>query len=176
MKCLTTMKFSRPWITQLDVDTIGHAVFYSGVAGAPELKAAKQCLRSEGHAERSSSRSSDAQAGVEAAEPLRSMHSHPVAAAAVSRNQNAHRATQRTTRARTSARRDRSGVLFSLLMGASLVGSSGFPCAAVLLLIITSWSWIALLFPLWMLLVSTCVLVEEFHSKGKAEPHPRASQ
>jgi hypothetical protein len=53
---------------------------------------------------------------------------------------------------------------------------SGFPCAAVLLLIITSWPWIALLFPLWILLVSTCILVEEFHSKGKAEPHPRASQ
>jgi hypothetical protein len=42
---------------------------------------------------------------------------------------------------------------------------SGFVCAAVLLLIITRWPWIALLFPLWMLLTSTCILVAEFRPK-----------
>jgi hypothetical protein len=39
----------------------------------------------------------------------------------------------------------------------------GFLCAMVLLLVITSWPWIALLFPLWMLVVSTTVLLTEFH-------------
>ena len=38
----------------------------------------------------------------------------------------------------------------------------GFACAIVLLLIITSWRWIALLFPIWMFVVSTCILVAEF--------------
>ena len=41
----------------------------------------------------------------------------------------------------------------------------GFVFAAVLLLVITSWPWIALVFPLWMLLISTCILMAEFHSK-----------
>jgi hypothetical protein len=40
---------------------------------------------------------------------------------------------------------------------------SGFACGAVLLLIITNWPWIALLFPLWMLVVSICILLAEFH-------------
>jgi hypothetical protein len=40
----------------------------------------------------------------------------------------------------------------------------GFACGAVLLLIITSWPWIALLFPLWMLVVSACILWAEFHT------------
>jgi hypothetical protein len=39
------------------------------------------------------------------------------------------------------------------------VAYSGFACAGVLLLIITNWPWIALLFPLWILLVSTCILL-----------------
>jgi hypothetical protein len=42
---------------------------------------------------------------------------------------------------------------------------SGFACAAVLLLVITSWRWIALIFPVWMLLISTCILIAEFHPK-----------
>ena len=42
---------------------------------------------------------------------------------------------------------------------------SGFVFAAVLLLVITSWPWIALIFPLWMLLISTCILMAEFHPK-----------
>jgi hypothetical protein len=40
---------------------------------------------------------------------------------------------------------------------------SGFVFAAVLLLVITNWLWIALIFPLWMLLTSTCILMAEFH-------------
>jgi hypothetical protein len=39
---------------------------------------------------------------------------------------------------------------------------SGFACAVVLLLIITSWPWIALLFPAWILVVSTRILLGEF--------------
>ena len=39
---------------------------------------------------------------------------------------------------------------------------SGYPCAFVLLLVITNWPWIALLFPLWMLVLSTCILLAEF--------------
>ncbi|HWB84964.1 MAG TPA: hypothetical protein VG675_12535 [Bryobacteraceae bacterium] len=44
------------------------------------------------------------------------------------------------------------------------IALSGFVCAAVLLLIITNWPWIALLFPLWMLVVSTYMLLAELHS------------
>jgi hypothetical protein len=42
------------------------------------------------------------------------------------------------------------------------VAFSGYACALVLLLVITSWPWIALLFPLWMLVLSVCILVAEF--------------
>ncbi len=38
----------------------------------------------------------------------------------------------------------------------------GYACALVLLVVITNWGWIALLFPLWVLLVSTVILVAEF--------------
>jgi hypothetical protein len=37
--------------------------------------------------------------------------------------------------------------------------------AGVLLLVITSWQWIALIFPLWMLMISVCILMTEFHPK-----------
>jgi hypothetical protein len=40
---------------------------------------------------------------------------------------------------------------------------TGFVCAIVLLLIITNWPWIALLFPLWILAVSASILLAEFH-------------
>jgi hypothetical protein len=46
----------------------------------------------------------------------------------------------------------------------------GFLFAMVLLLVITSWPWIALLFPLWMLVVSTTVLLTEFHRGRLAQP------
>ena len=39
---------------------------------------------------------------------------------------------------------------------------AGFACAGVLLLIITSWPWIALLFPLWILSLSMYILAAEF--------------
>ena len=45
---------------------------------------------------------------------------------------------------------------------------SGYACAVVLLLVITNWPWIALLFPLWMLLLSACILLAEFHQMA---PH-----
>lgn len=38
----------------------------------------------------------------------------------------------------------------------------GYSCAPVLLLVITSWPWIALMFPLWMLVLSTRILLAEF--------------
>ena len=41
----------------------------------------------------------------------------------------------------------------------------GYACALVLLLAITSWAWIGLLFPLWVLLVSTVVLTMEFRRR-----------
>src|SRR5262249_13050215 len=41
----------------------------------------------------------------------------------------------------------------------------GYVCAVVLLLIITDWEWIALLFPLWILLVSACILAAEFRPR-----------
>jgi hypothetical protein len=41
------------------------------------------------------------------------------------------------------------------------VAYSGFACACVLLLIITNWPWIALLFPFWILLVSTLILLTD---------------
>jgi len=44
---------------------------------------------------------------------------------------------------------------------------SGYSCALVLLLAITNWPWIALLVPLWMLVLSTRILFAEFH------PSPR---
>jgi hypothetical protein len=49
----------------------------------------------------------------------------------------------------------------------------GFVCALVLLLVITSWVWIGLLFPLWVLLVSAVVLATEF--RGRREEAAGAS-
>jgi len=41
------------------------------------------------------------------------------------------------------------------------VAFSGFVCGLALLLVISNWLWIALLFPLWILLVSTQILVAD---------------
>ncbi len=46
------------------------------------------------------------------------------------------------------------------------VAFAGFSCAVVLVLAITNWPWIALLFPCWMLLVSTHILLAEFRRGG----------
>jgi hypothetical protein len=46
---------------------------------------------------------------------------------------------------------------------------SGYACAIVLLLSITSWPWIALLFPLWILIVSAYILIADFQvAKSKS--------
>jgi len=42
------------------------------------------------------------------------------------------------------------------------VAFSGYGCAVVLLLAITNWPWIALLFPLWILVVSSRILFREY--------------
>jgi hypothetical protein len=44
----------------------------------------------------------------------------------------------------------------------------GYACAVVLLLVITSWTWIGLLFPLWVLLVSAVILTGEFRRHSDA--------
>jgi hypothetical protein len=41
----------------------------------------------------------------------------------------------------------------------------GYACALLLLLVIANWKWITLVFPLWMLLVSTYILLAEFRSR-----------
>jgi hypothetical protein len=53
----------------------------------------------------------------------------------------------------------------------------GYACALVLLLVITNWAWIGLLFPLWVLLVSAVVLTTEFRKRGEGpagDPAARA--
>jgi hypothetical protein len=45
------------------------------------------------------------------------------------------------------------------------VAFSGYACALVLLVVITNWPWIALLFPLWILVLSTSILLSEFRQR-----------
>jgi hypothetical protein len=47
------------------------------------------------------------------------------------------------------------------------VAFSGFACGLVLLLAITNWPWIALLFPLWILQVSACILGAGFSRRNE---------
>ena len=52
----------------------------------------------------------------------------------------------------------------------------GYACALVLLVVITNWAWIALLFPLWVLLVSTVILTAEFgRRRGATDPAAQAA-
>jgi hypothetical protein len=44
------------------------------------------------------------------------------------------------------------------------VAFSGYTCALVLLLVMTNWPWIALMFPVWMLVVSAYILISEFRT------------
>ena len=44
----------------------------------------------------------------------------------------------------------------------------GYACAVVLLLVIANWKWITFVFPLWMLLVSTYILLADFRSRHAA--------
>src|SRR5262245_10050490 len=46
------------------------------------------------------------------------------------------------------------------------IAFSGFVCGLTLLLVISNWMWIALLFPLWTILVSIHILVAQRKSKG----------
>ena len=56
------------------------------------------------------------------------------------------------------------------------VAFSGYACALALLLVIANWRWIALVFPIWMLLVSSQILLAEFRSRhtwiARGEEHP----
>lgn len=56
----------------------------------------------------------------------------------------------------------------------------GFACGLLLLLVITTFAWISLLFPLWVLVVSTYILFSDFqqdHSTAtRAEPPPSHDQ
>ncbi len=49
------------------------------------------------------------------------------------------------------------------------IAFAGYACALVLLLVIANWKWIALVFPLWMLLVSMQILLAEFRSRFAGE-------
>ncbi|HJU09589.1 MAG TPA: hypothetical protein VJ728_01870 [Candidatus Binataceae bacterium] len=53
------------------------------------------------------------------------------------------------------------------------VAYAGFACALMLLLLIANWRWITLVFPIWMLLVSSQIFMAEFRSPGIAAPSAR---
>ena len=44
----------------------------------------------------------------------------------------------------------------------------GFACAAMLVLVIANWRWITLVFPIWILLVSTNILLADYRSRQVA--------
>jgi hypothetical protein len=46
------------------------------------------------------------------------------------------------------------------------IAFSGFACGLILLLVISNWMWIAILFPLWTILVSIHILAAQRKSKG----------
>jgi len=52
------------------------------------------------------------------------------------------------------------------------VAYSGFACAVVLLLVITTWRWIAVLFPIWMLLISTRMLLADLKRRQRDSNAP----
>jgi hypothetical protein len=43
----------------------------------------------------------------------------------------------------------------------------GYSCGLVLLVVITNWKWIALLFPIWVLLVSVVILAADFGGRPR---------
>jgi hypothetical protein len=49
------------------------------------------------------------------------------------------------------------------------VAIAGYACALVLLLVIADWKWITLIFPIWMLIVSTWTLLTELRSGNGRE-------
>src|SRR5262249_40020647 len=46
------------------------------------------------------------------------------------------------------------------------IAFTGFVCGLILLLVISNWMWIAMLFPLWTILVSIHILAAQRRSKG----------
>jgi len=54
------------------------------------------------------------------------------------------------------------------------VAVSGYGFAAVLLLVLTNWPWIALLFPVWILLISASILLSEFRAPAGLSNDPSA--
>jgi hypothetical protein len=50
------------------------------------------------------------------------------------------------------------------------ISLAGYACAIVLLLVITNWPWIALLFPAWMLILSGYILLAEFRPRHHSVP------
>jgi hypothetical protein len=50
------------------------------------------------------------------------------------------------------------------------IAYSGFVCGLVLVIVITNWEWIALVFPLWILLVSSQVLVADLLQRQDKQP------
>ena len=55
------------------------------------------------------------------------------------------------------------------------VAYSGFACAAVLLLSVTTWPWILLIFPLWIAVLSVRILLTEFRPVRHAPTNAAAS-
>ena len=48
------------------------------------------------------------------------------------------------------------------------VAFSGFACAIILLSVITNWPWIVLLLPLWILVVSMRILIEDIRPAARS--------
>ena len=49
------------------------------------------------------------------------------------------------------------------------VAFTGYACGLVLLLVIANWKWITLVFPIWMLMMSTQILLSELRSRVAAQ-------
>jgi hypothetical protein len=55
------------------------------------------------------------------------------------------------------------------------VSLAGFALGLILLLVITDFAWIALVFPFWVLLLSTYILVADFQLGGRMTASGKAS-
>ena len=51
------------------------------------------------------------------------------------------------------------------------VSCAGFAFGLILLLVVTDFAWIALVFPFWVLLVSTYILIADFRHGGRMIAH-----
>lgn len=52
----------------------------------------------------------------------------------------------------------------------------GFACGLVMLLVISDFAWIALLFPFWVLLVSAWILIQDFRGAAREQGLPQGTQ